>query len=274
MNFDDFVDGLRITSPEGGDMQAERRRAVFAVRLLRKAKPLDRAKLAELIRQHSWIVPYLASCAGLGTEQLRGMLHRKLNTSGWLKAGRARSEELVSALDEELGIVGEVNEQISRRWTLADVFMERVRFGSRRASESQRGGRGLEDQVDTILRELNIPHAMRTRFSGRNNQDAPCDFACPEGGSGALIVGAIKGFDSTGSKLSDAVREIQEMAAKRLPRQYVYAIVDGNGWRRRQADLRRIFALYQDSDLDGLYNMARLNEFRVDVRVAADRLSL
>lgn len=51
---------------------------------------------------------------------------------------------------------------------------------------------------------------------GRGGQTAPCDLAIPTGGAGARIVVAAKGFDSTGSKLTDAVREVEEIAERRL----------------------------------------------------------
>ena len=60
------------------------------------------------------------------------------------------------------------------------------------------------------------------------------------GGNAAIAVAA-KGFDSTGSKLTDAVREIEEMADVRLPRQFIMAVIDGIGWKSRQSDLRRIY---------------------------------
>ena len=80
---------------------------------------------------------------------------------------------------------------------------------------------------------------------------------------------AAKGFDSTGSKLTDAVREIEEMADVRLPRQYVMAVVDGIGWKNRAADLRRIYALWQSQQIDGLYTLASLDRFRTDLTDAA-----
>lgn len=71
-------------------------------------------------------------------------------------------------------------------------------------------GRELEDAVEERVEALGQPFTTRTRFSGRGNLDAPADFAIPSG-SEALIAVAVKGFDSTGSKLSDATREIEQM---------------------------------------------------------------
>ena len=84
----------------------------------------------------------------------------------------------------------------------------------------------------------------------------------------------MKGFNSTGSKLSDAVREILEMADVRLPSQYVYVVIDGIGWKNRQADLRRIFELWENRTIDGLYTLAHLPQFQADLTAAALRLDL
>jgi hypothetical protein len=84
----------------------------------------------------------------------------------------------------------------------------------------------------------------------------------------------MKCYNSTGSKLTDAVREIEEMADVRLPRQYVYAVIDGIGWRNRQADLHRIYELYQSDKIDGLYTLAHMDRFEADLRKATERLGL
>lgn len=109
----------------------------------------------------------------------------------------------------------------------------------------------------------------RTQFTGTGGRTAPCDLAIPEDGAGALIVCAVKGFDSTGSKLTDAVREIESMASVRDPRQFVYAVVDGTGWLRRRADLRRIHTLWVKRSINGMFSLAQLDEFRTELIRAA-----
>jgi len=100
--------------------------------------------------------------------------------------------------------------------------------------------------IEAIARDLGLPYKTRTRFEGRGKQSgkqtAPADLVVPNKPN-ALIAVAAKGFDSTGSKLTDSVREIDEIAAVRLPRQYAMAVIDGIGWKSRTADLRRIYTL-------------------------------
>lgn len=132
-----------------------------------------------------------------------------------------------------------------------------------------RAGRGLEDEVEAVIKALGLQPSMRGRFAGRDNRTAPCDFAIHGAGGEALIVGCVKGFNSTGSKLSDAVREVVQMADVRMPRQFVFAVIDGIGWLSRRADLERIYNLRRTDQIDGLYSLARLNEFRADLEQAA-----
>ena len=149
------------------------------------------------------------------------------------------------------------------------------RAGTRRtATDAGATGRRVEDEIEAVASDLGLACETRTRFEGRNGLTAPCDLAIPAGGAAARIVVAAKGFDSTGSKLTDAVREVEEMAEKRLPAQYVMAAVDGIGWKNRTNDLRRIYELWETKQIDGLYTLAALGTFRTDLEAAAVRLGL
>ncbi|NCL78249.1 hypothetical protein AIIKEEIJ_06225 [Rhodococcus sp. YH1] len=59
------------------------------------------------------------------------------------------------------------------------------------------------------------------------------------------------------------------MADVRLPRQFMIAVIDGIGWKSRQADLRRIHQLWVDQQIDGMYTLATLDRFRHDLEDAA-----
>ena len=83
------------------------------------------------------------------------------------------------------------------------------------------------------------------------------------------IAVAAKGFDSTGSKLTDAVREVEEMADVRLPTQFIMVVIDGIGWKSRINDLRRIYRLWESKQIDGMYTLQSLDAFRGDLANAA-----
>jgi len=79
-----------------------------------------------------------------------------------------------------------------------------------------------------LAQDLSLMTAARTRFTGRNGRTAPCDLAVLSGAHVVIAVAA-RGLDSTGSKLTDAVCEVEEMADVRLPTQFIMVVIDGIG---------------------------------------------
>lgn len=221
----------------------------------------------------SWVaenpkwVPALGLAVGLSQEKLKNILKDQFDTSSWRKLARERPGDLVAMLDATNGVVRSVTVQRERTYDFGDVLVARAgtRLTATRAGAS---GRKVEDEIEAIASQLGLACETRTRFVGRNNRTAPCDLVIPNGGDAAIAVAA-KGFDSTGSKLTDAVREIEEMADVRLPRQYVIAVIDGIGWKSRRADLKRIYDLWASYQIDGMYSLATLGQFRHDVEDAA-----
>lgn len=235
--------------------------------------PLDRESLADAVRTEPELLPVFAAAIGLSQERFKTWLQSEFSTAGWIVLGRKRSGDVIAALDDAFDLVALLREQSQRQWTWADVLAS-VMAPRQRAGSAVRQGRDLEDEVESVIRLLGLDFEPRTRFDGAGGATAPSDFAIPAGGPAALITVAVKGFDSTGSKLTDASREIEEMAKVRKPSQFIFAIVDGQGWLRRQNDLRRIHALWSRNEIDGLYNRASLSDFDAALQLAAKRLGL
>lgn len=227
----------------------------------------DPYTLTTWVETHPAHVPVLGLVVGLGQEKLKNALRDTFDTSGWVTLARERPADLVSWLDANYDLLRLLATQLDRQYDLGDVLVARA--GSRvTATRAGQSGRKVEDEIEAIARDLELPYQTRTRFTGRNGRTAPCDLVVPDS-SAAQIVVAAKGFDSTGSKLTDAVREIEEMAEIRLPRQFVIAVIDGIGWKSRKADLRRIHALWESEQIDGMYTLATLDQFRHDLEEAA-----
>lgn len=273
--FDQFVASLsNLATPAREDphMQAH---VAGLVAELRKIGPPTRESLERFVAEQPDSVPLLASCVGLTQEQLKNQLSHRLGSAGWTTLARSRARELIELLDGEFQLVSRLTEQLQRQWSFEDVLLERYLWSRRTARRAVGQGRSVEDAVEEMVRTLGIAYRLRTQFKGRN-ATAPCDLAIPDGGDAAQIVVAMKGYNSTGSKLSDAVREVEAMAAARKPSQYVFAIVDGIGWRNRKADLRRLYALVDQDrrEIDGLYTLAHLDRFEADLKAAVHRLNL
>lgn len=233
---------------------------------------VDVPSLTEWARANPLLVPILGLTVGLSQERLKTGLQHRFGTGSWVKLARTRAMDLVAWLDEDYDLVRLLSVQRSKTYGFGDVLVARA--GSRaRANQAGAAGRRVEDEIEAIAQDLGLPCETRTRFTGRNGQSSPCDLVIPHAAHADIVVAA-KGFDSTGSKLTDTVREIEEMAQVRLPSQYVMAVIDGIGWKSRQSDLRRIYALWESRQIDGMYTLASLDDFRADLEEAARRLAL
>jgi hypothetical protein len=274
-SFDAYVASLsqldKPFDPTVPTAESEEIRAVASH--LTNLERIDREILATVIRDEPDAVPVLGLAVGLTRERLKMVLKHHLGTSGWITLARQRPHEVVAMLDSEYDVVRLIDEQRRLRYDFADILIARA--GTRRtATAAGATGRRVEDEIEAVAALLRLPYDTRTRFHGRGGATAPCDLAVPAGGADAKIVVAAKGFDSTGSKLSDAVREIEDMANVRLPTQFVMATIDGIGWKSRRADLRRIYDLRNADRIDGLYTLNSLGDFRTDLEAAARRLDL
>jgi DpnII restriction endonuclease len=230
--------------------------------------------LSHLIEKQPDLVPVLGLVVGLSQEALKNTLRYRLGSSGWTQLARTRATDVVALLNDEFKLLPRLNAERSHQWDYADILLERA--GSRGLAGRAIGrGKALEDRVELLVGKqgLDLPYKLRTRFIGTGGRSAPCDVAIPDGGEKALIAIAIKGFDSTGSKLTDAVREVVTMAEIRQPRQFVYAVVDGIGWKSRKADLHRIYDLWSQNLIAGVYSLAYFDEFRSELESAVRRLN-
>jgi hypothetical protein len=231
------------------------------------------AALAELIREHPEYVPALGYAVGLSHEGLKNVMKHHLGTSGWITLAKEDPESIVAMLDKEYDVVRLVEVQRRRAYDFGDVLIARAGSRARAAAAGDRGRR-VEDEIELVVQSLGLPYQMRTQFTGRGGASSPADLAIPAGGAAAQIVVAAKGFNSTGSKQSDAVGEVETMARVRRPTQYVMAAIDGIGWKSRRADLRRLYDLWADGEIDGMYTLSTLDRFRSDVEAAARRVGL
>ncbi|MGI8721752.1 MAG: hypothetical protein ACR2JG_05940 [Geodermatophilaceae bacterium] len=253
------VDPLAAT-PEAAEIR-------HAVRSLMDLPVIDVDTIASWIRAHPAWVPVLGLTVGLSQEKLKNTLRHAFDTSSWSTLARDRPSELTGLLDEDLDLLRLLRVQRQNTYDFGDILVARA--GTRAtATRAGASGRRIEDEIEAIAVDLGLRYQTRTRFTGRNGRTGPCDLVVPDGTTADIVVAA-KGFDSTGSKLTDAVREIEEMADVRLARQFVIAVIDGIGWKSRQADLRRIHALWESRQIDGMYSLATLGSFRTDIEQAA-----
>lgn len=229
---------------------------------------IDVPALEQWTRDHPQAVPVLGLTVGLSQEKLKNALRQHIGTSGWVTAAKERPGDIVAMLNDEFGLIESLKAQLGRTYSFGDVLVARA--GTRvTAVSASTSGRVLEDRIEAIAVELGLTYQTRTRFEGRFGRTAPCDLTIPAGGAAAQIVVAAKAFDSTGSKLTDAVREVEEMAEVRKGNQTVMAAIDGVGWLSRANDLRKIHTLWTNGEIDGMYTVSTLDRFKTDLESAA-----
>ena len=272
--FQEYVATLSAVAPQVASHEPEALELCLrATEEISALTPIDTKNVSELIRLDPEVLPVLAAVAGLSQERFKTWLQSNFGTAGWITLGRQRSDEVVEAMNRQFDLVDLLVAQSRREWTWADV-LARGMSSRQRAGSAIAQGRALEDEVEAVIGVLGLEFEARTRFEGAGGATAPADFAIPTGGSDALITVAVKGFDSTGSKLTDATREIEEMAKARKPTQFIFAVVDGHGWHRRTSDLRKIHGLWENNEIDGLFNRASLTEFDASLQLAARRVGI
>lgn len=271
--FEEYVASLgRLTAvidptastPEASDIQD-------AVASLKALSSVNLDSLTAWSLSHPEQTYVFALVVGLSREKLRNHLRNWFHTASWRKAALEQGDEFIEKLDEEFDLLRLLRTQLQSSYTFGDVLVARA--GTRAtATTAGQSGRKIEDEIEAIAQSLKLPYVPRGRFEGRNGRTAPADLAVPDIGRDCVIAVAAKGFDSTGSKLSDAVREIEEMADARTGGQVAMAVVDGIGWKGRVADLKRLWDLWNTGEIDGLYTLASLDQFKHDLdRFAALR---
>lgn len=230
---------------------------------------VERRTLADWLYERPRDAYTLGLAVGLSQEKLKGVVKAQFGTEAWWRPAKADPDAFVAWMDDEFDLVAALESQRRQEYTFGHVLAAR---GTSRATATSAAVAGLliEGRVETIVRSLLLPYKMRGRFVGQNGNRGPADLVVPDFERAKITV-ACKGFDSTGSKLTAAVTEVQDMANVRYADQYVFAVVDGIGWNRRQGDFRRLFKLFEDGRIDGLYSLADLEQFRADLAKAAQR---
>lgn len=229
---------------------------------------ISRESLIELIRLNSIAIPYLGTCVGLSNDRLKSHLKHLYKTESWNIVAKKHAESFVDYFNEKFSLVDEVKAQYAKNWSFSDVLLERFVWSKRIAGKAIDQGKALEDAIEKVVKELGLSYKMRDDFIGRRNIKVGCDLRIPAEGE-PLIVGAAKTYGSTGSKQGDAVREIRELAELREPRQYVFAFIDGLGWKRRVKDLQRIHQMLVDKEINGIYTASMMDQLKRDIEYIA-----
>lgn len=190
-------------------------------------------------------------CTSTGFVNLRKLAHKE--------------PEKMSAVMVELELPELIHNYTTKKWTTKDILVERYKMSRGRAIAGQSRGRGLEDEVEKVLKEVGVPFQRGVTFTGKKGGTAKCDFCIPTKNHPKIVLES-KGFEATGSKLTDFLGDVLKIVQAKESHMYFFVVTDGRGWHNRQSDLKRLVDFHEDGDVDMIYTRARLHELAEHVK--------
>jgi hypothetical protein len=237
-------------------------------RLRELDRPVTALDLADELRDDARFLEICRLLLGKGQEPAAHVICDALGERmSWTKLRVvARQEpERMAAVLEGLKLPELIQSHLERQWQAEDILVERYKMSRGRAIAGQRRGRGLEDEVAAVLEELRIPFQRGVTFLGKRGATAKCDFAIPTREHPKVVIEA-KGFEATGSKLTDFLGDILMIAQAKDFHMYFFLVTDGRGWHHRISDLRKIVEYHQENLIDMIYTRARLADLAAAVK--------
>jgi hypothetical protein len=175
---------------------------------------------------------------------------------------RTDSAQVAEAL-VRIGLPQIIFRDVNKPWTAEEILVDRYRMSRGRATAGQARGRSLEAKVADILTPI-VPFETDVSFVGRRGVIAKCDFAIPNRQHPKIVLEA-KGFEATGSKLTDFLGDIRKIIEAKESRMYFFLVTDGRGWLHRRSDLQHVINFQHLKDVDMVYASRSLPQLAQDV---------
>lgn len=205
---------------------------------------------------------------GLSKDKMTEELMQRLGRGG-LGIKRYNTDR-VAFLDafDDLGLPDAMTDAINRVPVWSDILVERLRSGRGSAIQGQRRGRGLEDFVEALVAEVfgSDGYEMRASFSGIAGRSAKCDIAIPDRNRPRIVI-EVKGYGATGSKMTDIIGDLDAIIDAKRHDTTLLFVTDGNTWRARTSDLRKIVARQNDGKIARIYTMNMRERLMDDLHI-------
>lgn len=148
-------------------------------------------------------------------------------------------------------------------------MLERYKHMRGHAIRGQRRGAAVEDAVEDVLRdlqrEIGISYDSRTNFISKLGEEAKADFMIPSRFEPQIVVEA-KGYEATGSKLTDVLGDILKILRAKDPETHFLLVIDGIGWYRRLSDLRHILEYHHSGEIEMIYTRKTLPKLKDKIK--------
>jgi hypothetical protein len=204
----------------------------------------------------------------LSADQMRAALSAQLGEGG---LGRKRydtdRENYLNAL-LSLDLPDKMAATINYEPVWSDILVERLRSGRGSAISGQKRGRGLEDFVEGLIKEVfgEGGYDARGTFTGEQGRTAKFDFAIPNRERPRVVL-EVKGYGATGSKMTDVLRDLDSIINAMRRDTVLLFFTDGLTWRDRVSDLRAIVERQNEGKITRIYTTGMREQFLDDLKV-------
>mgnify|MGYP001035185887 CR=1 FL=1 len=225
---------------------------------------VDKVTIEKLLRRYKYALDVFRLMLGLSQDEIMNELLYFVKIPGLGRGFRTVSERasqhssaLAEALVQNLGLTDVASEELFHEWKYTEVLIERYKYQRGRAIKGQKRGRSLENDVEDLLKEIGIKYESRKNFISKRGIEAKADFSIPSHFHPQVVI-ETKGYEATGSKLTDVLGDILKIVQAKDPDTRFYLVTDGVGWFRRMSDLRHIVELQNRGDINMIYTRKTL----------------
>lgn len=225
---------------------------------------IDRNAIEKLLREHKYALDVFRLILGLSQDEMVNELRyfAKIPELGrGFKSIRNKASqycsEIANILVKNLGLVKVASKELFHNWRYEEVLIERYKYQRGRAIKGQKRGRSLEDDVESTLKRVGVKYERGRSFISKKGVEAKADFSIPSHIHPSIVI-EVKGYEATGSKLTDVLGDILKIIKAKDPDTRFYLVTDGIGWFRRLSDLKHIIKLHEEDQIDMIYTRKTL----------------
>lgn len=206
---------------------------------------------------------------GMSKDEFQLHMTEHLNGPGGSGVTRFRNQNdaFLDALDA-LGLRETLSGLVNRPVDWKDILTERLRFGRGSAIKGQKRGRGLEDTIEEIVKDV-FGHKgfdARCRFVGSSGSETEkTDFAIPNKSDPRILI-ECKAYGATGSKQTDVLGDIERIVIQKRPDTQLLLVTDGMTWTLRMNDLRRLIEWQNTGKITRIYTQRMATDLEEDLK--------
>lgn len=202
----------------------------------------------------------------LSKDSMEAELRDILGPGIGVKRYQGHREAYLDAL-ENLGLPAKMADAVNYEPVWSDILVERLRSGRGSAIQGQKRGRGLEDFVEALVRDVFGEGVYETRctFVGVGGKTAKCDVAIPNRERPRIII-EVKGYGATGSKMTDIIGDLDAIVEAKRHDTTLLFVTDGITWKARLSDLRKIVQRQNDGKIARIYTTGMREQFAEELK--------